>query len=174
LRDLEHIDIDAEVQAHRDLEEYHEKKKALDEAKRYIRQIDADDVKQQKLLDKLKTEIAALDAHRCHSCGQDLHDDKQDELKQAKQALVQETALQLLANHTQHTEHEDTIAQIGVLGKAPIVFYDSLEQALNHRNTVKTLRKDLTTRTAETDALRRTNLRQARTSPANSSIRCLE
>ena len=151
IADLEHIDIDAEVQAHRDLEAFHVKKKSLDDATRYIRQIDADDAKLNKLLDKLKTEIAALDAHKCHSCGQDLHDDKQDELKQAKQALVQETALQLLANDTQRQGHEDTIVQIGTLGTAPTVFYDSLEQALNHRNTVETLRKDLTARQADTD-----------------------
>ena len=151
IADLEHIDIDAEVQAHRDLEAFHVKKKALDDATRYIRQIDADDSKLNRLLDKLKTEIAALDAHRCHSCGQDLHDDKQDELKQAKQALVQETALQLLANDTQRQGHEDTVAQIGALGAAPTVFYDSLEQALNHRNTVETLRKDLTSRQADAD-----------------------
>ena len=151
IADLEHIDIDAEVQAHRDLDAFHVKKKSLDDATRYIRQIDADDAKLNRLLDKLKTEIAALDAHQCHSCGQDLHDDKQDELKQAKQALVQETALQLLANDTQRQGHEDTVAQIGTLGTAPTVFYDSLEQALNHRNTVETLRKDLTSRQADAD-----------------------
>jgi DNA repair exonuclease SbcCD ATPase subunit len=151
IRDLEHINIDTEVQAHRDLEAFHVKKKSIDEATRYIRQIDADDAKLEKLLSKLKTEIEALDAHKCHSCGQDLHDDKQDELKQAKQALVQETALQLLANDTQRTEHEDTIAQMGVLGPAPTVFYDSLEQALNHRNSVETLRKDLATRSTDAD-----------------------
>jgi len=151
IRDLEHINIDAEVQAHRDLEAFHVKKKALDDATRYIRQIDADDAKLNKILDKLRTEIAALDAHQCHSCGQDLHDDKQDELKQAKQALIQETALQLLANHTQRTEHEETIAEIGVLDTAPKVFYDSLEQALNHRNSVETLRKDLATRSTDAD-----------------------
>jgi DNA repair exonuclease SbcCD ATPase subunit len=151
IADLEHIDIDAEVQAHRDLEVFHVKKKALDDATRYIRQIDSDDAKLNKLLDKLKTEIAALDAHRCHSCGQALHDEKQDELKQAKQALVQETALQLLANDTQRQGHEDIVAQIGTLGTTPTVFYDSLEQALNHRNTVETLRKDLTSRQADAD-----------------------
>ena len=151
IADLEHIDIDAEVQAHRDLEVFHVKKKSLDDATRYVRQIDSDDAKLKRLLEKLKTEIAALDAHKCHSCGQDLHDDKQDELKQAKQALVQETALQLLANDTQRQGHEDTVAQVGTLGTAPTVFYDSLEQALNHRNTVETLRKDLTSRSADVD-----------------------
>ena len=95
--------------------------------------------------------IAALDQHRCHSCGQELHDLKQDELRQAKQALVQETALQLLANDTQREEHRATIAELGELGVAPSVFYDSLEQALNHRNSVETLRKDLAAREAEVD-----------------------
>lgn len=151
IADLEHINIDAEVQAHRDLEAFHVKKKALDDASRYIRQIDADDAKLNKILEKLRTEIKALDEHRCHSCGQDLHDDKQEELKQAKQALVQETSLQLLANDTQRQGHEDTVAEIGVLGTAPTVFYDSLEQALNHRNTVETLRKDLSSRSADAD-----------------------
>jgi DNA repair exonuclease SbcCD ATPase subunit len=151
IANLEHIDIDQEVQAHRDLEAFHVKKKAMDDANRHIRQIDSDDAKLNKLLEKLRTEIKALDEHKCHSCGQDLHDDKQDELKQAKQALVQETALQLLANDTQRTEHQDTIAQIGELGTAPTVFYDSLEQALNHRNTVEILRKDLTARQTDVD-----------------------
>ena len=149
--DLEHIDIDGEVQAHRDLDTFHERKKATDDANRYIRQIAADDVRLQKILDKLRTEIAALDNHKCHSCGQDLHDNKQEELKQAKEELVRETALQLLANDTQRQRHQDTLTQIGELVSAPTVFYDSLEQALNHRNTVETLRKDLTTRSADVD-----------------------
>jgi len=149
--DLEHIDIDAEVQAHRDLEAFHIKKKTIDEANRYIRQIAADDAKQQKLLDKLKTEIAALDDHKCHSCGQDLHDNKQDELKQAKEELLRDTALQLLANNTQTQEHQDTLVSFGELGIAPTVFYDTLEDALNHRNTLSTLRTSLDTRQTESD-----------------------
>jgi DNA repair exonuclease SbcCD ATPase subunit len=151
IADLEHIDIDIEVQSHRDLEAFHVRKKAIDDATRYIRQIDADDVKQQKLLDKLKTEIAALDNHKCHSCGQDLHDNKQDELKQAKEELLRETALQLLSNNTQQQGHQDLLDKLGELGTAPTVFYDTLEDALNHRNTLSTLRTSLETRRNETD-----------------------
>ena len=64
---------------------------------------------------------------------------------------MQETALQLLANDTQREEHKATIAQLGELGVAPSVFYDSLEQALNHRNSLEGLRKDLAARQSETD-----------------------
>jgi DNA repair exonuclease SbcCD ATPase subunit len=151
IADLEHINIDVEVQAHRDLEAYHKKQTAINDATRYIRQIDADNVKQNRLLDKLKSEIESLDAHRCHACGQDLHDTKQDELKQAKEELLKETALQLLANDTQRQTHQDTLTALGELGSAPVVFYDTLEDALNHKNSLDSLRKSLDSRTAEVD-----------------------
>jgi DNA repair exonuclease SbcCD ATPase subunit len=151
ISDLEHINIEEEIQAHRDLESFYQKKKLLEEATKYLRQIESDDVKQNRLLTKLKTEIAALDAHQCHACGQALHDSKQDELKQAKQELLTETALQLLANDTQRQEHLETLAKLGELSAAPQVFYDSLEQALNHRNSVDTLKKDLAQRQSESN-----------------------
>jgi DNA repair exonuclease SbcCD ATPase subunit len=148
---LEHIDIDAEVQAHRDLEVFHTKQKQVDELTRWIRSIDADDNKLNKQRDKLKSEIAALEDHKCYACGQDLHDHKQDEIKKSKEESLQECVLQLLTNSTQHIEHTDNLTALGKLGRAPVVFYDTLELALNHRNSLDTLRKDLDSRTTEED-----------------------
>jgi len=149
--DLEHIDIEVEVQSHRDLETFYIKKKAIDDANKWIRSLESDNEKQQKLINKLKTEIELLEDHKCHSCGQDIHDIKQEELKQIKQEQLKEHALQLLANNTQWTEHTDTLKNLGVSGATPTVFYHTLEQALNHRNTVETLRKDLVTRQTDID-----------------------
>jgi DNA repair exonuclease SbcCD ATPase subunit len=148
---LEHIDIDAEVAAHRELEQFHAKKKSIDEHTRWIRSIQSDDAKLEKLVAKLKTEIAALDAHRCYACGQDIHDNKQDEIRSSKQASLQETALQLLSNNTQQMEHENELEDLGELGTAPRVFYDTLEDALNHRNSLESLRKELATRSQDSD-----------------------
>ena len=151
IADLEHINIESEVQAHRDLEAFHIKKKAIDEANRWIQQIDSDDAKLQKLGEKLKREIEALDAHKCHACGQDIHDGTQDELKKAKESSYKECALQQLTNFTQRDGHITTLTALGELGRAPVIFYDTLEMALNHRNSVETLRKDLTARVADVD-----------------------
>jgi DNA repair exonuclease SbcCD ATPase subunit len=148
---LEHIDIDAEVAAHRELEQFHAKKKSIDEHSRWIRSIESDDAKLEKLVTKLKAEIAALDAHRCYACGQDIHDNKQDEIRNSKQASLQETALQLLANNTQQMEHENELEDLGELGTVPRVFYDTLEDALNHRNSLESLRKELATRSQDSD-----------------------
>ena len=148
---LEHIDIDVEVQAHRDLEAYHSKKKQIDEHNRWIRQIDQDDGKLAKDQAKLQRDIDALREHRCHACGQALHDSKQDEILAEKQKNLQEIALQLLSNQTQRIEHLNEIDDMGELGTTPAVFYDSLEQALDHKNSLDGLRKDLANRSVETD-----------------------
>jgi DNA repair exonuclease SbcCD ATPase subunit len=148
---LEHIDIDSEVQAHRDLEAYHLKKKQIDEHQKWIRQIDQDDSKLEKDRARLQQDIDALKEHRCHACGQELHDSKQDEILAKKQNNLQEICLQLLSNDTQRHEHLNELDDLGELGTAPTVFYDDLEQALNHRNSLESLRKDLVNRRSETD-----------------------
>jgi DNA repair exonuclease SbcCD ATPase subunit len=148
---LEHIDIESEVQAHRDLESYHARKKAIDDHNRYIRQIDQDQSKLEKEQEKLQKEIAALDDHKCYACGQDIHDNKQDEIRRTKQSALQESALQYLANDTQRQEHCNELEDLGALGQSPQVFYDNLEQALDHKNSLEGLRRDLAARQTETD-----------------------
>jgi len=148
---LEHIDIDQEVQAHRDLEAYHLRKKHIDELNKWVRQIDQESSKLEKDQRKLEQDISALREHRCHACGQDLHDSKQDEILEEKQKNLQEIALQLLTNFTQKTEHLNELEDTGDLGSAPAVFYDSLEQALNHRNSLDGLKRDLANRSADVD-----------------------
>jgi DNA repair exonuclease SbcCD ATPase subunit len=146
---LEHIDIDSEIQSHRDLESYHLKKKQIGEHLTWIKQIDLDDLKLEKNQQKLEKDIKSLKEHRCHACGQELHDSKQDEILAEKQQNLQEIALQLLVNNTQRQENQNELDDIGELGVPPKVFYDSLEEALNHRNSLESLRRDLLNRENE-------------------------
>ena len=148
---LEHIDIEAEVQAHRDLEAYHLRRKQIDDHNLWIRQIDLDNTKLLRDKTKLERDIAALQQHRCHACGQELHDTKQDEILSEKQKNLQEIALQLLTNDAQRTEHLNELDDLGEVGVAPRVFYDNLEQALNHRNSLDGLRRDLVNKQIEQD-----------------------
>ena len=151
IADLEHIDIAAEVQAHRDLEAYHVRKKAIDEANRWIRQIDADDTKLQKQKAQIDKDLTQIASHKCFACGTEIHDNSLDTVKAQREKTLQELALQLLTNDSQRIEHQDRLKELSDLGTAPTVFYDSLEQALNHKNTVDTLNKNLVTRSSESD-----------------------
>ena len=151
ISDLEHIDIEIEVQSHRDLEAYHVRKKTADDANRWIKQINADDVKLQKQFDQTKKDLNQIASHKCFACGTEIHDNSLDTVKAQREKTLQELALQLLTNDTQRMEHQDRLSKLGVVGIAPTVFYDNLEQALNHKNTVNTLRKDLAARSSDAD-----------------------
>ena len=148
---LEHIDIESEIQNHRGLESYHGQRKQIDEHKKYIRQIDSENSKLAQQVEKLKAELEDLNNHRCYACGQGIHDKKQNEIREDKQKQLQEAATQILVNETKQSEHENELEDLGELGAAPTIFYDTLELALNHKNSLDGLRKDLTNRFAETD-----------------------
>lgn len=151
IADLEHINIDAEVQAHRDLDAFRIKQKAIDDATRWIKSIDTDNAKLEKQMAQIKKDLGQIDDHKCFACGTEIHDNSLDKVKEQRQKSLQELALQALANETQRDEHNATLSELGVLGHAPTVFYDTLEDALNHRNSVETLRGNLGTRSTEPD-----------------------
>ena len=148
---LEHIDIDAEVQAHRDLDSFQKKRTAIDDCTKNIRLISTEIAKLEKSRLTLEQDLASLNAHKCHACGQDVHDHKHDEIKQAKLVELGEVNELWQEKRNDLVEYENEQDDLGELGTAPTVFYDTLEEALNHKNSVDSLRRDLTNRQNETD-----------------------
>ena len=148
---LEKIDIDAEIDAHKCLENFNEKKKRLEEAQRWIANIEADNTKQEKTIAKLDKEILLLKEHKCHACGQEIHDTTQEEILKSKEDQKQEAALQVITNNTQWEEHSKVVSDIGELETCPPTQYDSLEEAVNHRSTLASLQKELEKKQEETN-----------------------
>jgi DNA repair exonuclease SbcCD ATPase subunit len=48
-------------------------------------------------------------------------------------------------------EHTDAVKELGELGEIPAVIYDNLEQALNHKNTLSGLERDIEIKAGETN-----------------------
>jgi DNA repair exonuclease SbcCD ATPase subunit len=146
---LEKIDIEAEIVAHKCWDDYNKRKTRKQDAERWIANITADNQKQEKLIDKVKKEIASLKDHKCYACGQDVHDSKQEEILQQKEEILKEAALQIISNQTQEDEHRTTLNEIGELETCPVTQYDTIEEAYNHRNTVESLQRELTLKLTE-------------------------
>ena len=151
IESLEHIDIEAEIQAHRDLESFYAKQKVIDDCNLWIRKINQDNVKLKKQLDQYEKDLNLMAEHRCFACGTPIHDNSLDTVKKERQQAIKEIALQLLTNDTQQNEHQEKLNEIGNLGIAPKVFYSTLEDALNHRNSLEALTRDLDARLVEAD-----------------------
>jgi DNA repair exonuclease SbcCD ATPase subunit len=148
---LAQIDIEAELAAHQGLTAYNNKSKQIKDLTNWIKRCELDEARENKEIAKLKADIASLENHTCHSCGQAFHDDKQETLLEEKRKALQEAALQALATNTQWAEHSEALAALGELGPLPQVFYDRESDAFEHRSSMASVLAQLTAKEAEVD-----------------------
>ena len=148
---LEKIDIQTELSNHTLLSDYLEKKKLKDEAERWLSNIQTDNTKQQKLITKLDSELALLKDHKCHACGQEIHDSKQEEILSSKQGLRKEASEQIAVNSLEEQEWSEAVASLGELGHMPVTHYTTETEAHKHNNQLETLRSQVTSKQSESD-----------------------
>jgi DNA repair exonuclease SbcCD ATPase subunit len=148
---LEKIDIQTELSNHTLLSDYLEKKKLKDEAERWLSNIQTDNTKQEKLITKLDKELALLKDHKCHACGQEIHDSKQEEILSSKQSLRKEASEQIAVNSLEEQEWSEAVASLGELGHMPVTHYTTETEAHKHNNQLETLRSQVTSKQSESD-----------------------
>ena len=145
------IDIAAELQAHKDLTAYNEKRKSIDDLNKLIARCVADEAKEQKLVNKLTTEISDLRDHKCYACGQEFHDQKHESVLDEKIKASHEAAFQVLTINKQFMEHTQALKDLGVLGMMPTTHYDTEAQAIKHSSQLENLIKDIERKSEEID-----------------------
>jgi DNA repair exonuclease SbcCD ATPase subunit len=148
---LSHIDSEQEILNHRALVAYNQKRKDINDLTSAMQRSKLEQDRERKRCDKIEKEIASLENHQCHTCGQEFHDAKHEAvLAAARKDLSDATvAFEDLGSVIMDTEF--ALKEMGELGDCPKVQYDTLEEALNHKNTVISLEKELTIKTAETN-----------------------
>ena len=145
------IDISAELQAHKDLTAYNEKRKTIDDLNKLIARCVADEAKEEKLVNKLTTEISDLREHKCYACGQEFHDKKHESVLDEKIKALHEAAFQALVTNKQFLEHTQAVKDLGVLGTMPVTHYDTEAQAIKHSSQLENLIKDIERKGDEVD-----------------------
>jgi DNA repair exonuclease SbcCD ATPase subunit len=146
---LSDIDIDQEILNQRALADWNANKKEHESlASLSAKQTSALE-KEQRILDKLERELVSLTEHKCHTCGQELHDSKHTEIMSAKSTQIEESRAAIKEHRDELSVITEAISLLGELSACPAVTYDNLEQALNHKNTLDSLERDITIKTAE-------------------------
>lgn len=149
LNELMQIDIEQELENHGHLTAWLQKKKDIDDLETEMRRSTSDLQRERKDIAKLGPEIEALKNHKCHACGHELHDDRQE-----KNLAIKEASL---AEHTAKAiELEEFVAQLqlgveylGVLGAKPKVFYPAEKDAINHKTSIEHTQEQLAAKAAE-------------------------
>jgi DNA repair exonuclease SbcCD ATPase subunit len=151
LEELKKIDIEAEIQAHKAHKVWDQKRKDLNDLAGQISRTKLDKDRETKSIEKFGKEIATLESHTCHTCGQAFHDNKHQQVLEGKQVdlVGARTACQ---EHTQLlSELEVAHESLGTLGRPPVMFYDKEADAVHHQATLTNLEKQIADKSAETD-----------------------
>jgi hypothetical protein len=148
---LSHVDIKQEIANHQLLNAYNDKKTKLDEANRWVTSITADNKKFSDLEVRVVGDIESIKDHKCFACGQEVHDSKQEEILKDKEELLADTRSHLSENNVKLEEHTTTINNVGELGSKPSVFYEDLNDAYEHQNSVSMLKEQIESKKTQED-----------------------
>ena len=148
---LQNIQIEVEIQAHKDHKTWDQKRKDINDLSGQISRTKMDIDRENKAISKLSKEIETLANHECHTCGQAFHDHKHQQVLESKQADLVGAREASRAHTAILSELETALEGLGTLGKPPKMFYDNESDAIQHQATVASLEQQIAGKTAETD-----------------------
>ena len=151
LDDLLKLDIDTEIAAHKELSAYNQRRKDIADLDKAIARSEQDLTREVSGIANLTGDIQQLRDHKCNTCGQDLHDNKHEELLAIKESKLRDAETQQGIHAGDLEALRAAKLSLGELGIQPKVYYDQESDAIHHRSTVASLQTQLTNKSAETD-----------------------
>ena len=148
---LQNIQIESEIQAHKDHKAWDQKRKDINELSVQISRVKLDIGREEKLAAKISKEIETLANHECHTCGQPFHDSKHQQVMETKQSDLAVSRESGSTYGTLLSELETAHTSLGTLGKPPTMFYDKESDAIHHQATLASLEKQISDKALEVD-----------------------
>ena len=149
--ELENVDIDKELESHAKLKVYDEQSAKIKSLNKERATLESAMSQAEKSVTKYTKELESLANKTCHACEQALHDHKHEEMTATAQGHLNEANKYLSKVTADLAKINKELVNIGDLNGRPQTYYDSLEQALKHQNTIQTLETQLTVKAGETD-----------------------
>ena len=151
ITELENTDIETELESHRALATYKENENRLKLATKELATRQSNVKKLQEALVLAQKSLASIKEHQCPSCGQDVHDEKHDEMATSAQAAVDLTVNALQEEHGYLAQSDMVVRSIGQLDDRPRTKYQNVEDAAAHKNNLENIRRQLDTKAQEED-----------------------
>ena len=139
VKSLEELDIEEELTNHKELSLYNQRKKDHSDVDTQIQRTFNDIERESKTITKLEKELKVLLANKCHTCGQDFHDDLHSQVLTDKETSVKDSVERVEELAELCAEFEKGKELLGTVGDKPSVFYNSEQEAIEHRSKVESL-----------------------------------
>ena len=151
IRELEQLDIDSELEDHEKLKTWEENSKHLTNLRKERATVERALEQADNNVNKLGKQLDELETAKCYACGQDLHDDKLEEMKDKLQKDYGDAHVYQTSMAEKMQKVEKLIEDIGELDSKPNTFYETAKEAYQHRSNVDSLKQSLKEKTDELD-----------------------
>ena len=151
INELEHLDIEVELESHEKLSNWNEHNNAILALKKELSTLEPALQRADKSVDKLTKDIADLEDAKCYTCGQDLHADKKAEIAERKKKELEDALAYQTEISGKLLEVTKGLKDIGDINGKPSVFYDTAKEAYEHRQNVDSLKQAYESKKNEQD-----------------------
>ena len=151
IEELDKVDITAELDAHKKLQKHTEDTKTLTSLQKEKAYHENSLTKADSNVDKTRKDIEYAKDAKCPTCEQELLDDKHTHLVDKLQTMLTESEDYSNKLKSDLVKIQHQIDEIGDLGVIPDTYYDSIDEAYNHKGTLKDLKRQLEQTEAKED-----------------------
>ena len=149
--ELEHLDVDSELDKHEKLQNWEELNTKINNLKKETSTLESALLRADKSVDKVTKDISELDNAVCYACGQELQEDKVKEIED-KKAKELEDALAYQKEITDKLKiATDQLNDIGDINGRPETFYETIKEVYDHKQNVAQLKQALENSETEND-----------------------
>ena len=149
--ELEHLDVDNELDKHEQLSTWEEKNNAILALKKELSTLEPALQRAGKSVAKATKDIVDLDQGTCHTCGQELHDEKKEELAERKTKELADAVSYQSEIDVKVKNVMKALEEIGDINGKPTTFYETIKEVYDHKQNVSQLHEALTRAKTETD-----------------------
>ena len=143
IAELEKVDSEIEIEKHKKLQKHNELQTALRNLMREKAYHEDSLTKAESTVEKTEKDLEFAEAAKCPTCEQALHDDKHEHLVGKLKMNLTESRDYSDKLRSDLAKIQQAIDEIGDLGQVPDTYYDTIDEAYNHKGTLQDLKRQL-------------------------------
>tara|TARA_B100001146_G_scaffold213053_1_gene213044 strand:+ start:59 stop:1834 length:1776 start_codon:yes stop_codon:yes gene_type:complete len=143
IAELEKVDITKELNAHKKLAKHNDDAKTLRSLEREKVYHEDSLTKAEMQVEKTEKDLVFAKDAKCPTCEQELHDDKHTHLVTKLNSTLTESNEYALKLKIDLVNVEKSVTAIGDLGIIPDTYYDTIDEAYNHKGSLADLKRQL-------------------------------
>jgi DNA repair exonuclease SbcCD ATPase subunit len=151
IEELEHLDIDSELEFHELLDNWTKSNTEITNLKKEQSTLELARSRAFASVEKIAKAVEELDNATCYACGQELHEEKKQQILNEKEQELIDSNNYLSEIDKKLEKISQRLSELGDLSAKPQTFYDTAKEAYEHRSNVDNLKQTLERKFTEED-----------------------